>query len=124
MTKMNNLGEKLYKLEISRIVPLYLLYSMHFSVKSRMTEILKGEQIFGASLKLKNGLMDFNEIWYQQYSFIGVDYALHLISKYLRVVRVGAGDIFFFLYQLLVVHDQNCENIILNILHSMHFYVK
>ena len=32
-------------------------------------------QIYGTSLNLKNGLMDFNEIWYKLYSFIGVDYA-------------------------------------------------
>ena len=40
--------------------------------------------------------MDFNKIWYQQCSFIAADYALRLISKYLRVVRV-VGVKFLFL---------------------------
>ena len=40
-------------------------------------------------MKIKNDLMDFNEIWYQEYSDIGDDYALYLISKYLRAVVVA-----------------------------------
>ena len=41
---------------------------------------LRRIQSYGTSLKLKNDLLDFNEIQYQQFSFIGVDYVLHLIS--------------------------------------------
>ena len=38
--------------------------------------------------------MDFNEIWHQQYSYIGVIYALHLISKYL-MGKFLEGQFFF-----------------------------
>ena len=33
--------------------------------------------MYGTDLKLKNDLMNFNEIWLHQYSFIGVDYVLY-----------------------------------------------
>ena len=38
--------------------------------------------------------MDFNEIWHQQYSYMGVIYALHLISKYVRG-KFPEGQFFF-----------------------------
>ena len=63
---------------------LNLFCSIHFSVKSKITEILRGVQIYGTEWKLKSGLKDFNEIWCQQYRFTVVYSALHLISKYLR----------------------------------------
>ena len=47
-----------------------LFYAFYCKVKSNWDNM--GVQIYGISLKLKNGLMDFNKIWYQQYSFIGV----------------------------------------------------
>ena len=68
---------------------------MHFSVKSKITEILRGVQIYGTSLKLKNGLMDFNEIWYQQYTG-SFRFCATFNFKVLKAVRVlGGGSIFF-----------------------------
>ena len=49
--------------------------------------------------------MDFNEIWYQQSSCIGVDYALHLISKYLRAMKVLEGVNFFTKYLLYFISN-------------------
>ena len=57
----------------------YYFEFIEFSSKVKNIRDIKGAQIYGTSLKLKNGLKYFNEIWNQQYSFIGVDYALHLI---------------------------------------------
>ena len=48
---------------------------MNFSVNSRITEILRGYKFTARRFKLKNGLMDINETWYQQYRFTGVVYA-------------------------------------------------
>ena len=47
------------------------------------------------SLESKNSLMDFNEIWYQQHSFIGADYA--------------EGVNFFSFLHLLLVVAQKCS---------------
>ena len=60
---------------------------MNFSVNSRITEILRVVQIYSTSLKLKTGSMVFNKIWYQQYSFTGVDIVLHFISNNLHILR-------------------------------------
>ena len=67
--------------------------------------------------------MDFNEIWHQQYSYIGVIYALHLISKHLRGKFLEPQ---FFLHQQVhkSVDDQNCVKYYFERIHPMHFPVK
>ena len=60
-----------------------MLYKLKFFVKSIVIKILMGTRN-GASLEHKNGSMAFNQTLYQQYNFLGVDYALNSISKYLR----------------------------------------
>ena len=55
----------------------FLFYTFFCKVKNNRD--IKGVQIYGTNLKLKTGLMDFNKIWRQQYIYIGVNYALHII---------------------------------------------
>ena len=72
---------------------------MHFFVKSTITKILKGTDL---RFQLETRKMNFNEIWYQQHSFIGEDYALHLFKD----GEGSGGSIIFFLQQLLVVVEK------------------
>ena len=66
--------------------------------------------------------MDFNEIWHQQYSYIGVIYALRLISKYLRGKFLEGH---FLLQQVhKIVDDQNCVKCYFERFHPVHFPVK
>ena len=46
-----------------------------------MLQALHQRHLKSRPWELKSDLMDFNDIWRQQYSFVGVDYALYLFSK-------------------------------------------
>ena len=66
---------------------LFCNFCHEFFCKLKNNRDIKGIQIYGTSLKLKNGLTNFNEIWSQQYNLLGVDYALYLFSKYLEWIK-------------------------------------
>ena len=87
--------------------------SRHFSLKSRMTEVLRRAQIYNTNWKLKNGLTDFNEIWLQQYSYCNRSRLCATFNfKIFKFGGISGGSNFFsFLHNWLYrkrVHNQNC----------------